>query len=136
MLADISRHGRTGAMEVQAGGQLVGQEGEVEGLAVGEDVGEEVVSGLRPGRVVRAAGRLRCEAGLVGEPLMAQLIEAGATDEEAFGGGGGIQLTGVEGFEDLLDVERWRALRELFLFMGDGAWRRRRRGSRRGSFSL
>jgi hypothetical protein len=48
---------------------------------------------------------------------MTQFIETGASDQEAFGGGVGVQLAGVEGFEDLLDVE-WRgATSELFLFI-------------------
>lgn len=72
-------------MEVQAASQFVRQKGEVEGLAVREDVGQEIESGMRPRGVMIAAGRLRREAGLVGEPLMAQFIEAGASDQEAFG---------------------------------------------------
>ena len=75
---------------------------------------------LWPRGVVIAAGRLRGEAGLVGEPLMAQFIEAGASDQEPFGGGVGIELAGVEGFEDLLDVERRGATSELFLFIWAG----------------
>ena len=116
-MLDVVGDGGPGAVEVQAAGQFVGPEGEVEGLAVGEDVGEEVVSGLRPRGVVIAAGGLGGEGGFVGEPLMAQFIESGPADHQAFGGGGGIQLTGVEGFEDLLDVERWGAPGELFLFI-------------------
>lgn len=117
MLRDIMGDGGTGTVEIQAARQLVGQEGEVEGLTVREDVGEEIVSGLRPRDMMIAAGRLGNEAGLVGEPLMAQFIEASASDQEAFDRGGGIELAGVEGFEDLLDVERRGAPRELFLFI-------------------
>jgi hypothetical protein len=117
VLLDIVNNGRAGAVEVQTASQFVGQEGEVEGLAVWEDVGQEIVSGLRPRGVMIAAGRLRDEAGLVREPLMTQFIEAGASDQETFGGGVGIELAGVEGFEDLLDVERRGAPRELFLFI-------------------
>jgi len=113
--------GGTGTVEVQAAGQFVGQEGEVEGLAVGEDVGQEVVGGLRPRSGVIATGRLGRETGFVRQPLMAQFIEAGASDQESFGGRVGIQLTGVEGFEDLLDVERRGAMSELFLFIRAGA---------------
>lgn len=117
VLRDVMGDGGAGAVEVQAASQFVSQEGEVERLAVWEDGGEEIMSGLRPSRAMIAAGRLRGEAGLVGEPLMAQFIEAGASDQEAFGGGGGIELAGVEGFEDLLDVERRGAPGELLLFI-------------------
>jgi hypothetical protein len=48
---------------------------------------------------------------------MTQFIETGAPDQEAFGGGVGVELAGVEGFQDLLDVERRGAPRELFLFI-------------------
>jgi len=116
-LLDVMGDGGAGTEEVQTASQFVGQEGEVEGLAVREDAGQEIVGGLRPGGVVIAAGRLGSEAGLVGKPLMAQFIEAGATDQEAFGRGGGIELAGVEGFEDLLDIERRGATGELFLFI-------------------
>lgn len=120
VLLDVVGDRGAGAVEVQTARQFVGQEGEVEGVAVREDVGQKIMSGLGPGRVVIAAGRFGREASLVGEPLMAQFIEAGASDQEAFGGGGGIELAGVEGFEDLLDVERRGAPSELFLFIGAG----------------
>jgi hypothetical protein len=117
VLLDVVGDGGPGAVEVQTTGQFVGQEGEVERLAVGEDVGQEVVGRRRPRGVVIAAGGPECEAGFVGQPLMAQFIESGPADHQAFGGGGGIQLTGVEGCEDVLDVERRGAPGELFLFI-------------------
>lgn len=117
VLLDVVGDSRPGAVEVQTASQFVGQEGEVEGLAVREDVGQEVVRRLRPRGVVIAAGRLRDEAGLVREPLMTQFIEPGASDQEAFGGGVGVELAGVEGCEDLLDVERRGAPGELLLFI-------------------
>ena len=117
VLLDVMSDGGTGAVEVQAASQFVGQEGKVERLAVGQDVGQKIVSGLRPSGVMMATGRLRGEASLGCEPLMTQFIEAGAPDQEPFGGGGGIELAGVEGCEDLLEVERRGAPRELFLFI-------------------
>jgi hypothetical protein len=48
---------------------------------------------------------------------MTQFIEPGSANHQAFGGGVGVQLAGVEGFEDLLDIERRRAPGELFLFI-------------------
>jgi hypothetical protein len=135
VLLDVMGDGRARTVEVQAASQFVGQEGVVEGLAVREDVGEEIVSGLRPGGVVIAAGRLGGEAGLVGEPPMAQFVEAGAADQQAFGGGVGIELAGVESLEDLLDVERRGTPSELFLFISAGVWGEPAWGSRQGSFS-
>jgi len=136
VLLDVVGDGGTRALEVQAASQFVGEEGEVERLAVREDVSQEMVRGLGPGGVMIAAGRLGGEAGLVGEPLMAQFVEAGASDREAFGGSGGIEVAGVEGFEDLLDVVRRGAPGELFLFIAAGVLGGRRWGSRRRSFSL
>ncbi|MBE0540725.1 MAG: hypothetical protein IH623_05010 [Verrucomicrobia bacterium] len=117
VLLDVVGDGGPGAVEVQTTGQFVGQEGEIERLAVGEDVGQEVVGRRRPRGVVIAAGRLGCEAGFIGQPLMTQFIEPGAADHQALGRGGGIQLTGVEGGEDLLDVERRGPPGELLLFI-------------------
>jgi hypothetical protein len=65
VLLDVMGDGGAGTVEVPAASQFVGQEGEVEGLAVWEDVGQEIMSGLRPRGVMIAAGRLRGEAGLV-----------------------------------------------------------------------
>jgi hypothetical protein len=118
VLANIRGHGRAGAVEVEAGGQLIGQEGEVEGLAVGQEVGQEVMGGLGPSGVMVAAGGLGLEGAVVLQPLMAELVEAGRGDEESLRGGGGVESAGVEGGDDFLDVERRDAVSELFLFMG------------------
>ena len=48
---------------------------------------------------------------------MAQAIELGGTQVQALGRGGRIQLAGVEGGEDLLDVEGRDPMGELFFFM-------------------
>jgi hypothetical protein len=121
VLADIIGDGGTGAMEVETPGQFVGQEGEVERLAVGQDVGQEIVSGLGPGSLVRAAGGLGSKVLRATEPLVAQFIEARAPDHQPLGGGSGVQLASVAGGEDFLDVERRNAVGELFLFIGAGA---------------
>lgn len=71
VLADISGHGGAGAVEVETAGQFVGQEGKVEGLAVGKKVGQELVGRWRPRGVMVASGRLRLEGPAVLQPLMA-----------------------------------------------------------------
>lgn len=105
VLADIGGDGSTGAWEVEPAGQFVGQQGEVEGLTVGQEVREEGVGGGGPLGVVIATRELEGEGFFVGEPLMAQFVAARATEPQALGGGGGIQLAGIEGGEDFLDVE-------------------------------
>jgi hypothetical protein len=55
MEAHIMGHGGAGTMEVKASGQFIGEQGEVEGLAVGQDVmevsdclgGPEACGGIR-----------------------------------------------------------------------------------------
>ena len=54
------------------------------------------------------------------EPLVTQFIEPGAANHQPLGGGGGVELAGIEGGEDVLDVEGGNAVSELFLFIGAG----------------
>ena len=117
VLADISSDGGAGAMEVEAGGQLVGQEGEVEGPAVGQEVGQEVMGGLRPSRARIRAGGLGLEGPVALQPLMAQLIKPGRAQMQSLGGGGGIEWAVVEGRQDFLNVERRDTMGELGLFI-------------------
>lgn len=87
MLADIGGDGRAGAVEIEPTGQFVGQEGKVEGLAVGQNAGQVVVGAWRPRGLVIAAGRLGDKAGLVLEPLVAQPVELGRAEVKTLGGG-------------------------------------------------
>jgi hypothetical protein len=66
-----------------------------------------------------AARGLEGEGFLVGEPVMAQFVETGAADHQAFGGRTGIKLAGVEGSEDFLGVEVGDAVSELFFIRAD-----------------
>jgi hypothetical protein len=120
VLADVGGHGRTRAVEIQAPGQLVGQQREVKGLAVRQKLAQESVSGGGPVGAVIATGGGHSERVLVHEPLVTQLIKPGAADHQALGGGGGVELARVEGGEDVLDVEGGNAVSELFLFIGAG----------------
>lgn len=54
VLADRGGHGGAGAVEIKTAGQFVGQEGEVERLAVGQDFGQKSVACWRPGGLVIA----------------------------------------------------------------------------------
>ena len=49
---------------------------------------------------------------------MAQFVEAGATDHQTLGGREGVELAGVEGGEDFLDVEGFEAVSQLLFFIG------------------
>lgn len=118
VLADIGGDGRAGAVEIELTGQFIGQEGEVERLAVGQHAGQVVVGGWRPRGLVIAAGRLGDKAGLVLEPLVAPPVELGRAEVKTLGGGQRVKLAGVEGSEDFLDVERWDAMGELWFFIG------------------
>jgi len=48
---------------------------------------------------------------------VAQAIELGGAEVQALGGGRRIQLTGVEGGEDFLDVEGRNTMSQLALFI-------------------
>jgi hypothetical protein len=104
-------------MEVVAAGQFVGQEREIERLAVRQELLEEIVGGLRPGSFVVAARGGQVETGAILQPLMAQLVEAGRTDQEPLGGGEGGKRAVVEGGEDFLDEECGNAVSELLFFI-------------------
>ena len=103
VLADVGGDRGTGAVEVETAGQFVGQERE---------------GGRGPAGMMIAAGGLEGEGVFVGEPLMAQFVEPGAAEHQALGGSGGIELAGVEGGQDWLDVEGLDTVSELFLFIG------------------
>jgi hypothetical protein len=103
---DVRGDGGAGAEEVKAAGQFIGQEGEVERLAVRKAFRQEVVSGLGPRGLMVAAGRLWLKGPLVVQPLMAQLVEPGRGELESLGGGEGVELAVVEGGQDFLNVER------------------------------
>ena len=106
MLADISGYGGAGALEIEALGQFVSQQGKIERLTVRQKVGQELVGGGWPGGVVVAAGRLRLEGTVVLQPLMAQLVKTSQTEVEPLGGRAGIEVAVVEGGQDFLNVKR------------------------------
>ena len=110
MLADIIGHGGAGALEIEALGQFVGQQGKVERLTVRQKLGQELVGGGRPRGVVVAAGGLRLEGTVVLQPLMAQLVKTSPAEVEPLGGRTGIKLAVIEGGQDFLNVERGNAV--------------------------
>jgi hypothetical protein len=57
VLANAGGECGAGAVELEAAGQFIGEQSEVERLAVGRAVGQELVGRLGPGRAVVAAGR-------------------------------------------------------------------------------
>jgi hypothetical protein len=73
---------------------------------VGQELGQEIMSRQWPGGMMVAAGGLGLEGVTIFQPLMAQLVEPGWGELEPLGGRESVQLAGVEGRQDLLDVER------------------------------
>lgn len=114
VLPDMGGERGAGTVEVEAAGQFVGQESEVQRLAVGQDVRQEGVGGGGPVGAMLAAGGLEGEGVLVAQPLMAQFVAAGAADRQAFGSGGRVGLAGGEGGQDFLHKEGRQAMGQLF----------------------
>jgi len=116
MEAHIFGHGGAGTMEVKASGQFIGEQGEVERLAVGQDVLEVSDSLGGPEAAAGAAGRFGLEGLFVGQPAMAEAIELGRAYHQSLGGGGGIQLAEIERGQDVLNKEGRNTVEELLFF--------------------
>ena len=116
MAADIIGDGGAGTVEGKAAGQFIGEQGEVERLAMGQDILKvnDCLSG--PEAVAGAAGRFGLEGLFVNQPAMAQAIELSRADHQSLGGGGGIQLTEIESGQDVLNKESRNAVEELLFF--------------------
>jgi hypothetical protein len=56
-------------------------------------------------------------AGLPAQPRRAQFVEPAAADLKLQTGAGGVQLTGIEGAENVADVRFGQAFADLFFFM-------------------
>ena len=121
VLADISGHGCPGAVEVETTGQFVGEQSEVKRLSVRQATGQKVVGGGWPvGRVVAARG-LQGEGLFLREPAVAELVEAGGTEVQPLSGGQRVELAGVKGGENFLNVEGRDTMSELSFFIGGPA---------------
>lgn len=96
MVADVGGDGGARAVKVQTAGEFVGEQREIERLAVRKKIRQEIVCGFGPGFFVVASGGGQLEAGAVLEPAMAQLVEAGGADHEPLSGGEGIERALVE----------------------------------------
>lgn len=117
MLTDIGGDGSAGTVEVQSAGQFVGQQGEVERLAMGQKVRQEIVRSFGPGFLVVTARGGELETGTVLKPSVAQLIKTSRTDHQPLGGGNGIEGAVVEGGQDFLGKERGNTVSELLFFI-------------------
>ena len=113
VLTDVGGDGGAGAVEVMAAGQFIGQEGEVERLAMRQEGLQEIVGGRWPRVSVIAAGGAGLKAVTVQEPLVAQLIEPGGADQEPLSGGRGVEGAVVEGGQDFPDEEGGDTVSEL-----------------------
>lgn len=114
VLSNISGDGGAGATKIKLASQFIGQQREVQGLAVWQKTGQEIVGGLRPRCFVVAARGSGREAGFVTEPLMAKPVKLGRTEVEALRRRERVELAGVEGGQNLLHVESWHAVEQLF----------------------
>lgn len=92
VLSNISGHGGAGATKIKLTSEFIGQQRAVQGLAVRQKPGQEIVGGLRPRRFVVAARGSGREAGFVTEPLMTKPVKLGRTDVEALGGRERVEL--------------------------------------------
>jgi len=97
VLTDVGGHDGPGALELESASQFIGQHGEIQRLAVGQDLRQELGGWSWPIGIVIATGRLGLKMLLVTEPLVTQLIEAGLFDHQPFGGSMGIQQAAVKG---------------------------------------
>ncbi len=97
VLADIGRHDRAGAMKVKLPGQFIRHQGEVQRLAMGEKSGQEITSGLGPGRFMIAAGGFGGIAVFMAKPLVTEPVELGQTDMQALGSRRTVELTAIKG---------------------------------------
>lgn len=103
LLSYVGSNGRPGTGEVEPPAQFIGQKREVQRLAMGQDLSQELMGKRRPGGPVIAAGAFESEIILVPQPLVSQLVETTAADQEPFSGSFGIELAAVESFKDLLN---------------------------------
>jgi hypothetical protein len=106
LLPDVGGHGRARTLEPEPAFEFIGQEGEIQGLTVRQDVGQELAGLLWPVGTVIAAGGLQLEVFLVQQPLMAQAIQPAAFNPQPFSGSIRIQQTRVKAREDFLDKQR------------------------------
>ena len=118
MLAAPRGDGGAGAMEVEAAGEFIGEEGEVERAAVWEKLGGESGSLRRPRLGVIAPAGLGRESARLFEPAVAQGVELSAADFETGAGRGGVAAACIEVVEDSSDESRREAMAELLFIIG------------------
>lgn len=107
MLLDVLRYRGTGAVEIKAVAELIGDERIIERLRQRDDLLEELFHWLRPEVLVIAAGGFGNKALAVLEPSSSESVKLRASNVQTFEGGGAIHLATVKQSEDLLD--QWRA---------------------------
>lgn len=114
VLADIGADGGARAMKLELTGQFIGQQREVERPGVGQESGQKIVSGFGPRRFAVATGGAESESVFVSQPLMAKPVELGRTDVQTLCGRERVELAGVEGRKNFLNVEGRDTVGELF----------------------
>lgn len=103
METDVIGDSGSGSGELVATSDLVGQKSKIDGLRERKDIGQELVDGLGPVGLVVAPGGVEVESFVLGQPVGAQIVEVGAADLEALGGGLPVHEAVVEELNDFGD---------------------------------
>jgi len=114
VLANVGCDRGAGTAEVELTSQFIGQQGKVKRLAVRQNFGQKIVSGLGPRFLRLPPEAIGAKAGFVTEPLMTKAIELSRTDTQTLRGRKRVEFAGVEGGKNFLNVESWNAMNELF----------------------
>ena len=92
----VSGHRGTSTHEVKAADQLVGDQLVIGWTLKGQKLRQELLHVHGPRSVMVAAGSTRAEVRTLPQPGRPQLIEAACADAQVLGGGGRVQVAGVE----------------------------------------
>lgn len=99
--SDIGGHSGSGAVKIKALSQFIGDEGEIDWVAVGQELGEKLVGLFGPRGTMRTTRAAEFEVGSILQPTVTQLIKSCDADGQSLGGGHGIELALIEGLEDI-----------------------------------
>src|SRR2546422_11756009 len=106
LLPNVGGYRRPGAFKAEPALQFIGQQGEVERLAMWQDVGQKLTCWSWPIWLVIPAGSFGDKSFLVDQPLVTQLIKPAGLDHQPFGRRAGIQQASIEGAENFLNEQR------------------------------
>ena len=113
----VAGDGGTRAIKSKAPAELVGDQGAVERLAVGNKSLEEMADIVGPRLAMIAAGRAWKKAAGLRAPMSAELVEPGAADAETMLSGLGVDLALLEGGENFPHDLGRNTMGDLTLFI-------------------